>query len=76
MNKNLPDFMVLNSAFWSGDQRNVQALYSRLWGSGFLPSKHQGVMLPAVRRSGAVSVQSGGRQPPSVASRCWIWSRS
>jgi uncharacterized protein (DUF1501 family) len=22
---------------------NVQALYSRLWGSGFLPSKHQGV---------------------------------
>ena len=45
LNKNLPDFMVLNSAFWSGDQRNVQALYSRLWGTGFLPSKHQGVLL-------------------------------
>jgi hypothetical protein len=45
MNKNLPDFMVLNSAFWSGDKRNVQALYSRLWGTGFLPSKHQGVSL-------------------------------
>lgn len=29
------------SAFWSG-KVNVQALYSRLWGSGFLPSKHQG----------------------------------
>lgn len=45
LNKNLPDFMVLNSAFWSGDKRNVQALYSRLWGTGFLPSKHQGVLL-------------------------------
>ncbi|GAB5406063.1 MAG: DUF1501 domain-containing protein [Aureliella sp.] len=47
MNKDLPDFMVLNSAFWSGDKRNVQALYSRLWGTGFLPSKHQGVLLQA-----------------------------
>ena len=26
-------------------ERNVQALYSRLWGTGFLPSKHQGVSL-------------------------------
>ncbi|MEM1082690.1 MAG: DUF1501 domain-containing protein [Verrucomicrobiota bacterium] len=43
MNENLPDFIVLNSAFWTGGTRNVQALYSRLWGSGFLPSKHQGV---------------------------------
>ncbi|MBC8351975.1 MAG: DUF1501 domain-containing protein [Planctomycetes bacterium] len=43
LNKDLPDFIVLNSAFWSGDQVNVQALYSRLWGTGFLPSKHQGV---------------------------------
>ncbi|QDT12358.1 DUF1501 domain-containing protein [Planctomycetes bacterium K23_9] len=43
MNENLPDFIVLNSAYWSGDQANIQALYSRLWGSGFLPSKHQGV---------------------------------
>lgn len=43
MNENLPDFVVLSSAFWSGDADNVQALYSRLWGSGFLPSKHQGV---------------------------------
>jgi len=43
MNENLPDFIVLTSAFWSGDKQNVQALYSRLWGSGFLPSKHQGV---------------------------------
>ena len=41
MNKDLPDFVVLTSAFWGG-KVNVQALYSRLWGSGFLPSKHQG----------------------------------
>ena len=43
MNRDLPDFVVLNSAFWTGGSRNTQALYSRLWGSGFLPSKHQGV---------------------------------
>ncbi len=43
LNRDLPDFIVLNSAFWSGDQANVQALYSRLWGTGFLPSRHQGV---------------------------------
>ena len=42
MNRDLPDFIVLTSAFWTGGKRNVQALYSRLWGSGFLPSKHQG----------------------------------
>jgi hypothetical protein len=44
LNNDLPNFIVLNSAFWSGDKRNVQALYSRLWGTGFLPSKHQGVL--------------------------------
>ncbi|MEQ8847267.1 DUF1501 domain-containing protein [Botrimarina sp.] len=43
MNENLPDFIVLPSAYWSGDTSNVQALYSRLWGAGFLPSRHQGV---------------------------------
>lgn len=41
MNKDLPDYVVMPSAKWSG-KVNVQALYSRLWGSGFLPSKHQG----------------------------------
>ncbi len=46
MNKDLPDFIVLNSAFWSG-KVNVQALYSRLWGAGFLPSKHQGIAFQA-----------------------------
>ncbi|MCF6285289.1 MAG: DUF1501 domain-containing protein [Candidatus Hydrogenedentes bacterium] len=47
MNKDLPDFIVLSSAFWSG-KVNVQALYSRLWGTGFLPSKHQGVAFQSV----------------------------
>jgi len=37
LNRNLPDFVVLNCA------PRGQALYSRLWGSGFLPSKHSGV---------------------------------
>jgi len=41
LNKDLPDFVVMPSAFWSG-KVNVQALYARLWGSGFLPSKFQG----------------------------------
>ncbi len=41
INKDLPNYVVMPSAFWSG-RVNVQALYSRLWGSGFLPSKHQG----------------------------------
>lgn len=43
MNRDLPDFIVLNSAYWTGGTRNTQGLYNRLWGSGFLPSKHQGV---------------------------------
>ncbi|MEO1615435.1 MAG: DUF1501 domain-containing protein [Planctomycetota bacterium] len=43
MNRDLPDFVVLNSAYWTGGTRNTQAIYSRLWGSGPLPSKHQGV---------------------------------
>ena len=47
MNKSLPDFVVLTSAFWSG-KVNVQALYSRLWSSGFLPSRHQGVAFQTV----------------------------
>ena len=47
MNKDLPDYVVLPSAFWGG-QVNVQALYTRLWGSGFLPSKYQGTSFQTV----------------------------
>ena len=38
-NKNLPDFCV----FLSRGKGNIQPLASRLWGSGFLNSIHQGV---------------------------------
>ncbi len=37
MNENLPAFVAMTS--YNGGQ----PLYDRLWGSGFLPSKHQGV---------------------------------
>ncbi len=42
-NENLPAFVVLNST-WTG-RKEAQALFNRLWGSGFLPSQHQGVLL-------------------------------
>ncbi|MBI1370595.1 MAG: DUF1501 domain-containing protein [Planctomycetes bacterium] len=42
-NHNLPSFVVLTSS-WTG-RKDAQALYNRLWGSGFLPSKYQGVAL-------------------------------
>ncbi|MVM35323.1 DUF1501 domain-containing protein [Spirosoma sp. HMF4905] len=44
-NENLPSFIVLVS----NDAPKDQPLYARLWGNGFLPSKHQGVQF----RSGA-----------------------
>ncbi len=42
-NENLPAFVVM-TPYWTGRQ-DAQALYNRLWGTGFLPSKHQGVAL-------------------------------
>ena len=41
-NQNLPAYVVMISR---GSGASNQALYSRLWSSGFLPSKHQGVNL-------------------------------
>ena len=38
-NRNLPGYVVMISK----GRGQSQALYDRLWGSGFLPSKHQGV---------------------------------
>jgi hypothetical protein len=46
-NRDLPSYVVLVSRLASGSQS--QALFSRLWGSAFLPTKHQGV---ALRSSG------------------------
>src|SRR5256714_3083126 len=43
-NENLPAFVVMTPS-WT--RNNDQAIYQRLWGSGFLPSRHQGVALRA-----------------------------
>jgi len=43
-NQDLPAFVVLH-ANHSSPHSNVQAISSRLWGSGFLPGKHAGVAL-------------------------------
>lgn len=40
-NKNLPTFVAMTSS------TGGQPLYDRLWGAGFLPSKHQGVLFRA-----------------------------
>ncbi len=44
-NENLPAFVVMTPT-WTG-RPEAQALFNRLWGSGFLPSSHQGVALRA-----------------------------
>ena len=59
MNADLPAFVVLVSKDASRDQ----PLYSRLWGSGFLPSEHQGVQF----RSGGDPVLFLSN-PPGVSS--------
>jgi uncharacterized protein (DUF1501 family) len=46
-NQDLPAFVVLH-ANHSSPHSNVQAISSRLWGSGFLPGKHAGVALRAM----------------------------
>ena len=43
MNDDLPAFVVLHSM--GSQKREAQALFSRLWGTGFIPSRHQGVSL-------------------------------
>ena len=43
MNQNLPAFVVM-TASWSS-KAAAQAIYNRLWGAGYLPTKHQGVAL-------------------------------
>lgn len=60
-NENFPAYMVLLS---QGTGKNPgQPLFSRLWGSGYLPSSHQGVML----RPGANPVLYL-HNPPGVSS--------
>src|SRR5687767_14163914 len=43
MNANRPSFVVMTPK-WSS-KADAQAIYNRLWGSGYLPTKHQGVAL-------------------------------
>lgn len=45
-NRDLPGFVVLISE--GSAKRPSQALFSRLWGTGFLPSEHQGVRFRSV----------------------------
>ena len=45
MNANLPAFVVFTTT-WTG-RKSAQALYERLWGPGFVPSRHAGVRLRA-----------------------------
>ncbi len=44
-NQDLPTYVVMTPT-WTGRQE-AQALFSRLWGTGWLPSEHQGVALRA-----------------------------
>ncbi len=47
-----------------------QPIFSRLWGSGFLPSSHQGVGLRARRQSGALPAKIRRGRIASTAARC------
>ncbi len=64
-NTNLPAYIVLISLASNG--LNDQPLFGRLWGSGFLPSVHQGVKLrstgdPVLYRSNPPGIDSDGRR--------------
>ena len=62
MNDDLPSFIVLVSA-----NQADQPLYARLWGSGFLDSKYQGVQL----RAGKEPVLRTPRSPPRSPRPGW-----
>lgn len=64
-NENLPTFCVLLSN--GTGKKNAQPLYSRLWGSGFLPSLHQGVQFrsgkdPVLYLSNAPGIDAESRR--------------
>ena len=50
-NENLPNFVVLLSRGIEGDQ----PLYAKLWGNGFLPSEHQGVIFRSGEEPSVIS---------------------
>ncbi len=64
-NKNLPGFVVLISR--GSAARPADPLYARLWGSGFLPSNHQGVSFrssgdPVLYLSNPPGIDGGARR--------------
>lgn len=64
-NQNLPAFVVLVSR--GSALGNMQPLFSRLWGAGFLPSNHQGVRFlptgdPVHYLSNPPGIDSGNRR--------------
>ena len=64
MNEDLPSFVAMVSI---GSGNGGQPLYDRLWGSGFLPTKHQGVKFlasgdPVLYLSNPPGVQSETRR--------------
>ena len=64
-NHDLPAYVVLHSRLAAGSM--TQALFSRLWGPGFLPTKHQGVALrstgdPVLYLSNPPGVDGGSRR--------------
>jgi hypothetical protein len=64
-NKNLPAFVVLISR--GSAARPADPLYARLWGSGFLPSNHQGVSFrssgdPELYLSNPAGIDRGARR--------------
>jgi hypothetical protein len=60
MNKNLPAFVVLVTK-----NKGDQPLYARLWGNGFLDSKHQGVKFAAGKDPVYYLTNPGGVSPTS-----------
>ena len=66
-NQNLPAFVVMISQ-GSGNKTD-QPIFSRLWGSGFLPTQHQGVRFRTGARPGALPLQPAGHRRRDAAAR-------
>ena len=58
------------TAIWTG-RKEAQALYNRLWGSGFLPSKHQGVALRSQGDPVLFLSNPPGVDAAKLAAGCW-----
>ena len=61
LNRDLPEFCVLVTKDKSG-----QPLYKRMWGSGFLSARHQGVQLRPGGRPGPLPERPEGTRPPDA----------